>query len=368
MSTSVHFNCLCGRQKGTAMAAVQHLPEDTLLCHCNICRYTSGVLCVSYLTLAASPKVETSLATYQSSAKLKRHFCKMCGANIFVHNSDIDEWYLATGLIEMPAGRNHGETIQTTNIVQHEFVSDTLDGGLALCLETIQGRQLKFFAQGPDREPLTLTSGGTPLAQAISGSKGESKPDILQGEEHLHASCHCGGVQFRLSRPNDQSTQLSSPWPDLLVPYHSASPENHEDVKWWLRAGGTKYLAGTCACRSCRLASGFPIQTWAFVPMSNILTLYGRPLSFILGSLKQFNSSPGVYREFCGTCGATVFWHCDERPDLIDVSVGLLRAEEGSRAEKWLEWWTERVSFKEDAVDKALIDALEDGLSKITKG
>jgi hypothetical protein len=37
------------------------------------------------------------------------------------------------------------------------------------------------------------------------------------------------------------------------------------------------------------------------------------------------------------------------RPDLIDVSAGLFRAEEGARAEHWLEWWTERVSFSEEA-------------------
>ena len=366
MSTSVPFTCLCGGSKGTATAAAQVLPEETLLCHCNICRYTSGVLCVSYLTLASPPIVGDPLTSYGSSSKMERHFCKICGAHIFAHNSDLDEWYLAAGLITIPDTHSQGKKIQTTKIVQHEFVSDTLDGGLALCLETIQGRKLKFFAQGPDEEPRTLTSGKFPSVRASPASIGKGQSDVFTGDGHLHASCHCGGVQFMLSRPNDQSTQLSSPWPDLLVPYHSSSSSNDEDVRWWLRAGGTKYLAGTCACRSCRLASGFPIQTWAFVPKSNIMTLDGQPLSFkSLGSLKHFKSSPGVYREFCGGCGATVFWHCDERPDLIDVSVGLLRAEDGSRAAKWLEWWTERVSFKEDAVDKVLIDALEKGLPRI---
>ena len=33
----------------------------------------------------------------------------------------------------------------------------------------------------------------------------------------------------------------------------------------------------------------------------------------------------------------------------MDVSVGLLDAAEGARAATWLDWWTERVSFSEDA-------------------
>ena len=65
--------------------------------------------------------------------------------------------------------------------------------------------------------------------------------------------------------------------------------------------------------------------------------------------LRSYESSPGVMREFCPTCGATVFWHDKHRPELIDVSVGLLDAPEGARAEEWLEWWLARVSFEEDA-------------------
>lgn len=85
-------------------------------------------------------------------------------------------------------------------------------------------------------------------------------------------------------------------------------------------------------------------------------------MDFSLGRLRQYESSPGIFREFCSICGATVFWHCEERPDLIDVSVGLLRSESGARAENWLEWETDRVSFKEDALDQGLMAALELGL------
>jgi hypothetical protein len=86
-----------------------------------------------------------------------------------------------------------------------------------------------------------------------------------------------------------------------------------------------------------------------------------------MGSLQHIESSSGRYREFCSICGATVFWHDLERPDLIDVSVGVLRASQGARASSWLDWWTERVSFKEEAFDKKLIDHLEKGLQNIRR-
>jgi hypothetical protein len=57
-----------------------------------------------------------------------------------------------------------------------------------------------------------------------------------------------------------------------------------------------------------------------------------------------------------------VFWHGEERPDLIDVSAGLIRAPSGVRAEGWLEWHPNRVSFKELAQDSKLAEALEFGL------
>ena len=93
----------------------------------------------------------------------------------------------------------------------------------------------------------------------------------------------------------------------------------------------------------------------------NLMQLDGSPLSYSQG-LNHFESSPGVRREFCGKCGATVFWHNTERPGVVDVSVGLLKAKEGALASSWLEWWTQRVSFAEDAFDKSFIAHFESRL------
>jgi hypothetical protein len=66
--------------------------------------------------------------------------------------------------------------------------------------------------------------------------------------------------------------------------------------------------------------------------------------------LKQYLSSPGKYREFCGTCGATCFWWHVGRQDVIDISVELLDERcDGLRAEDWLKWYKKRISFIEMA-------------------
>jgi hypothetical protein len=140
-----------------------------------------------------------------------------------------------------------------------------------------------------------------------------------------------------------------------MIPYYTKdeSIPNPDHQTWWLRTDNTKYLAGTCACRSCRLTSGFEIQTWAFIPRSNII-FHIRSRSSAEAALDQseahhfatlpdgilhsYESSPGVFRESCPICGATVFWHDKRRPQLFDVSAGLFCAPDGARAESWLDW------------------------------
>jgi hypothetical protein len=81
--------------------------------------------------------------------------------------------------------------------------------------------------------------------------------------------------------------------------------------------------------------------------------------------LKQYLSSPGKYREFCGICGATCFWWNVGRPDVIDVSIGLLdERDDGVRAEDWLKWHRKRLSFIEKVrVSKETVQGLLEGMA-----
>jgi len=88
----------------------------------------------------------------------------------------------------------------------------------------------------------------------------------------------------------------------------------------------------------------------------------GKPFRKMFGTMKTFASSAGVTRGFCGTCGANAYWMSEERPELLDVSVGLLEAGSGVRGEEWLWWAFGRVSFGEAALNRELVDGLDAGL------
>jgi hypothetical protein len=294
---------------------------------------------------------------------------------------------------------------------KHINTAGTKDGGLSPFIRRVGSSQDLEIVENNDNPPDRLEDSNMDASSRFEG-KGEAKEEVLE------AFCHCRNVHFHITRPNAASKLPRSNFPDLMVPYHTRSPliQNPDDEKWWLRPGprsrsnGTetssaedselmRYLAGTCACRSCRLTSGFEIQAWAFIPRANIYfhihdtpprsqpssgslqeakaTTSVVPLDFETlppNILTSYESSQGVRREFCARCGATIFWRDRWRAALLDVSVGLLEADEGARAETWLEWWKERVSFAEDAGNgrtgetarraKCLINSLEEGLRR----
>lgn len=247
---------------------------------------------------------------------------------------------------------------------------ETLDGGVSDWLTSIRDddgteRKLKVWRESRESGELPSNVNIAMPTDWKLGVKWVKGPVKAAGKvDKLHAQCQCGGVKFSITRPNKISKTAKSPFADLIVPYHSGSSSNPSNETWFLRCNDTKYLAGLCACPSCRHASGQEIQAWAFVPLCNILQEDGQPLdqNYDIGTLKRCESSPSVWREFCAACGASVFWHCEERPEIVDVAVGLLDSQKGARAEDWLEWWTERVSFGEMAVSKSLVEGLVGGL------
>src|ERR1700722_9695380 len=108
--------------------------------------------------------------------------------------------------------------------------------------------------------------------------------------------------------------------------------------------------------------TGFELVTWAHVPRANIRMIDGSPFQLEAGTLMHYDSSPGVQRDFCVRCGATVFFRKDGgKPEIWGVAGGLLQAERGARAEEWLGWDAEG-SMGEEAVDRGLVRMLEKGL------
>ncbi|OHE98256.1 glutathione-dependent formaldehyde-activating enzyme [Colletotrichum orchidophilum] len=376
MSTkSMNLSCLCGAVSQQIQTRV--MPGENIklsIDHSDISRHATGILCVSYYPIRPVRQHESTGRTVEHHGldQWTRYFCNTCGCHV-LRSKDVDgvtKWEAATGVLLDSNPENAGEDAR---YARHTGVSDTKDGGLSVWLPDIDGQPMESPTK-PD------------ILEAETTEKLPPMPSICP-KDSLPASCACGTVSFHITRPTSQSYLPHSGFSDLEYPairHSDAFMKNPDSLKWWVRSNGTKYLAGTCACRSCRLICGFEIQTWAFIPRCNIffhvpgpvdgqsVTL---PLDFSelpAGILKTYESSRGVSREFCGKCGATVFWRDSWRPDVIDVSAGLLRADEGARAETWLEWWTQRCSFEEETargrsgeparIARRLIDGLERGL------
>ncbi|KAF1363587.1 hypothetical protein EJ07DRAFT_103324 [Lizonia empirigonia] len=225
-------------------------------------------------------------------------------------------------------------------------------------------------APKPDLSGLTPYRSSDKLTRYFCSTCGTHIP----AKTPVYAHCHCNGVKFWISPPNAASETARSDYADLIIPYHLGQDAS-TSTPWWLCDEGTRFLAGTCACLSCRRASGFDITFWAFIPTANIFSDSNLTQPFPtdsvghldehLSTLKTYSSSEGVRRTFCGKCGANVFWDGGKergRFGLVDVAVGLLAADTGARAEELLAWWTKRVSFEEFAVNKSLVRTLGEGL------
>ncbi len=71
-----------------------------------------------------------------------------------------------------------------------------------------------------------------------------------------------------------------------------------------------------CHCESCRRQTSSPVATFVMVPKA--------ALRFTRGQPKEFASSPGVRRSFCGDCGSPIAYRTERRPDIVDLFAGTL--------------------------------------------
>ncbi|KAJ5543160.1 hypothetical protein N7535_005589 [Penicillium sp. DV-2018c] len=326
-SKSLTASCHCKSIRFTIIAPADILPLKTHICHCNVCRYTHGTPCIFHATLPAglapqfiAPSSIDNLTAYAHAESLStRYFCSTCGCQIGDKGHDDGGWTISTSIFTEP---NDG----LWEIRSNCFTDSSADGGLSTMVPRIDERQLEIF----NPETNKAAEDATNVAEAVS--------------EDLRAECHCGGVKFSISRPSEEFL---------------ASPAS----KGWILAEDTsKWLASLDLCNDCRLVNGSNVVGWLFVAKDHISPPLPRDL--IIGSSKSYKSSEDVLRTFCGTCGATVFYSCTERPDIVDAAVGILRASEGVMAEKWALWRAGRIGSAHDGLeyDPGFTRALTEGM------
>lgn len=338
--------CYCKATHFTITIPSSALPLPVHLCHCSICRQTHGTLSSFHAPLPAGieptfippSSLAASLTGYlhSPSALSTRYFCRTCGCHVGDADTEPDpqtgkpEWRVATSVFDSQEHfrirshvytRGHGTGL-------HDWLP-RLGGGEAVRV------------WNPDRDE--IPSGPPPLPESDA-----------EGNERLRAECRCGGVSFTIPRPNAPGVEKEGGAARRFV-----SP-THADR--WV---GTLDL-----CDDCRLVAGAHVTGWMFVPgaVTEPRIGIGGPQGLEVGggTLQTFRSSEGVVRGFCGVCGATVLCACEERPGVVDVAVGVLRAPEGVAAEGWLTWRTGRVGYYEsgERYDPVFAKALKEGFEE----
>jgi hypothetical protein len=73
-----------------------------------------------------------------------------------------------------------------------------------------------------------------------------------------------------------------------------------------------------CHCGRCRKANGAAFQAAAGISPDQLHLLSGQD------AMVDYESSPGVYRVFCGRCGSPLFSKRDAMPELLRLRLGTL--------------------------------------------
>lgn len=112
----IHGSCLCGAVRLEVQEPLERAPEA---CHCTQCRKQTGSYLIAVNVRRSALKVlgEDSVAWYQSSAKVERGFCRICGSTLFWKpNIEGYEWTgVAMGCIDTPL---------SLAVAKHTFVAD----------------------------------------------------------------------------------------------------------------------------------------------------------------------------------------------------------------------------------------------------
>lgn len=348
-TSSARLNCLCGAISLPG-SVLKHptFPIPDEVCHCNPCRYVTGGLAPTFPCLKTAPPSDVldKLTAYKSSSRCTRYFCSKCGSHCFVEHPQAEsEWYCNGGIIDPPP------TVKdVVQITSHAYIDDTVDGGLAPLL----------LFQDNTLYPAVRRENPITSRQVCDMAKKALQHLLPKLEDKLSVKCHCGGVSLQIARAD----YVSNP---------------HNVKARMIPQDSNKYIAWFCVCRSCRLATGYSLQGWAYVPMGAITSaLTQQPVVFgdaAFGAneglkLQHYRHSEEAQRSFCSGCGATVFFYYlgEDGDGVVDVSAGILRADSGVMAREWLEWKEGHMSHREEMVDQSQGECVAKGWKALGLG
>ncbi|KAB8254844.1 Mss4-like protein [Aspergillus pseudonomiae] len=325
--------CHCRSVHFTITLPSDALPLSVHLCHCIVCRYTHGALSSFHAPLPRdvhpkfiSPSGLDKLTPYtHSQSTSTRFFCSKCGCHVGDRDHADGRWVVSSAIFD------HGGDESVWKIDSHIHANGSTHTGLFKLVPRIKGREITISTSVNQKDKAPVQD-NVKIQESEDGS--------------LRAECHCGGVSFNISRPSRDFLQ---------------DPANR---KWVLEGKDDKWLGVLDVCDDCRLVTGANVAAWMFVPVDHISP--SPPDDRVIGTSRRYSSSDGVVRTFCGTCGAVVFYTCSDRPEIVDVAVGILRDPKSVLAENWVVWRTERIAYLEDGLryDEGLTQSLDEGLQR----
>lgn len=319
-SVVITAECLCKAHTFSAEISTSQLPLRGNVCHCDSCRHSTGALHVTETTWP-QPREDvdiSALQKYQFSAHTTYRFCGVCSSLIFYESA---RYPSKLGVF---SGSLKNINVELIKLTKHIFVEDTLDGGASVWLR-------KPNADGKEIPRYRNFSGEMPWdGPQVTSPSGLKK---AREQESIPIWCHCKGIKLLLHRGDFAS-------------------KKREELPWFIDPRTNKRLASFDVCDSCRLQFGNEIVHWTFTDLVHISQADGgsfpRTMSELkaaidagddaVGTLACYQSSPDVHRYFCKVCSTSVFYACEDRPEIVDVAIGLLEAPDGARAEEFLSW------------------------------
>lgn len=365
--------CLCKAQTITTSVTASDLPLKGTSCHCASCRRLTGALRSSDAVWPSplSSQARSSLKHYAFSDRVGVLFCGVCSSPMFWEDrpepgakAQDTTYRVFTGVLtkETPVGWEEGKEL--VRWASHMFVGDTKDGGATCWLRgmgqdldqesTSEGKKkgIKMWLGANGKSEEVTEQWPWPALEKLPPARGEG----VQGDVSI--KCHCGGVDLVLQAGNAQrefaemvrrGEQDALPWfVDPVAPH--------------------KLLATQDACDSCRIWSGVEVWNWTFSLLKHLtfsggnkkggafpedtteLRVAVKAKDPTIGTLAFYVSSQDVQRYFCSRCSASVFYAVDDRPEMVDISVGLLSSPDGgARAESILSWsLQDKVGLRQD--------------------
>jgi hypothetical protein len=90
LNQDIQGGCMCGAVRYSATTN----PANSMVCHCQSCRRSAAAPVVAWVTFARAEFRFTrgTPVSFESSAKVKRHFCGACGSHLAYEHVDTPDF------------------------------------------------------------------------------------------------------------------------------------------------------------------------------------------------------------------------------------------------------------------------------------